>query len=378
MTSTRSQHRCAGAVALTVTVVLGFLLLPAAASAQDRKALMATGSSQRKAGDDLGALSSFLRAHALGPTPETFAQIGTCEFALNRFVEAEIHLAEAMKASQDPWVRKNHVALQEYVASTKAMLGWVEIVGTPAGADVEVGGRPVGHLPLPGRVRVAAGEVNIRMDAPGFKVYRQDVEVTADEVRRVNIDLVPLNAAEPSKIAQAKIGQLGGRRGAGSSTIDTDVTAGPGPGGGSSSASTYRTAGWVTAGGGVVLLTAGVAALVIKESSTQEFNDYMKNDPVHRCNEASPGKGGPNCATLLDRSQTAKVIGYSAIAGAALAGVVSVILLSANPAEAVAQLGPGASPEASRADARKLARSGPQLRCAPSLLQLGGACAMTF
>jgi hypothetical protein len=374
MTSTSSRNRCAGALALIATVVLGLLLLPAASWAQDRKSLMLMGQSQRKSGDDLGALGSFLRAHALSPTPESFAQIGTCEFALNRFVEAEIHFAEAMKFPQDPWIRKNHVALQEYVASTKAMLGWIEVVGTPAGAEVEVGGRPVGRLPLAGRIRVSVGEVNIRMDAPGFKVNRQDVEVTADQVRRVNIDLVPMNANEPTKVAQARIGQPGSRRRAeASSAIDNEVAAGGPPGGGNSSlASTYRTAGWVTAGAGAVLLAAGITALVIKESSTQEFNDYMKNVPAKRCNEAVAGNGGANCTTFLDRSHTANLIGYSAIAGAALAGIVSVILLSANPHEdPVAGLAPDAS--------RKLARSSSsQLRCAPSLLQLGGACAMTF
>jgi hypothetical protein len=359
------------ALTLALATALGLLAAPAPCqAADDRKALIQMGNLQRKAGDDLGALAFFQRAHAIGATPESFAQIGMCEFALNRFVDAEIHLAEAMKASQDPWIRKNNVALQEYVASTKSMLGWIEIVGTPAGAEVEVGGRPVGRLPLAGRIRVAAGEVNVRMDAPGYRVERQDVEVPADQVTRLNIDLVQLGVNESAR-AQGKAAAAGGRRrnGGSPSPVD-DVTAGPGSDSPETGRSPYRTAGWITAGASVVLLGVGIGGMAVGESNVKEFNDYMKNT-AKRCNEQAPNNGGATCTSYLDRSKTAKIIGYSALAGSALAAVVSVILLSANPVE-VAQTSPVPS-------ARALARSSaPQLLCVPSLTQLGGACSLTF
>jgi hypothetical protein len=240
-------------------------------------------------------------------------------------------------------------------------------------------------LPLPGRIRVPVGEVNVRMDAPGFKVNRQDVEVAADQVKRVNIDLVPVNGASPApRLVQAQAVRTMGapgsrRRGAapGNDDASGDVSADSFDGGSTARpTSPYRTAGWITAGAGVVLLGAGVAALVVKESSTQDFNDYMKDVPSKRCNEAVKGNGGATCTTYLDRSRTAKIIGYSALAGAALAGVVSVILLSANPVDqAVAQLSPAVAARRSGTLARGSSQS---LRCAPSLLQLGGACALTF
>jgi hypothetical protein len=376
MTSYSSLRRFA--VASTLIAVSVLVRAPGTCWAQDRKTLIQMGNSQRKAGDDLGALGSFLRAHALAPTPESFAQIGMCEFVLNRFVDAEIHLAEAMKSPQDAWIRKNHVALQEYVASTKAMLGWIEVVGTPAGAEVEVGGRPVGRLPLPGRIRVAVGEVNVRMDAPGFRVNRQDVEVTADQIRRLNIDLVPLSAnVAANGPPPPRMGAPGSRRHASDPAlgIDGDVTAGNGPGSGSVGAgSPYRMAGWITAGAGAVLLGTGVVALFFRESNTQQFNDYEKDGK--RCNEAIKGNGGSACTTYLDRSHTATVVAYGAFASAALAGVVSAILLSANPADqAIGQLSPAAG--AQLASARAGTRAG-RLRCVPNTLQLGGACSLTF
>ena len=372
MTSQRSIRKL---LVLAAAFVLSSLLgaLAPCHAAEDRKALIQMGNMQRKAGDDLSALAYFQRAHALGATPESIALIGTCEFALNRFVDAEIHLAEAMKSAQDAWIRKNHVVLSEYLASTKAMLGWIEVVGTPAGADVEVGGKPVGRLPLSGRVRVASGEVNVRMDAPGFRIARKDVQVPADQVTRLTMNLVPMTANEAK--AQAKAGPAVERRAAPAQpdhAVDGDVTARPAPSTSPHAGPSYRTAGWITAGAAVVLLGTGVGAIAVKESNTQNFNDYMKELPAKRCNEALTDNGGSECTGFLERSRTAKVIGYGALAGAALAATVSVILLSANP-------GDDAGTRTRANPGPRLAQSPrPNLLCAPTLTQLGGACALTF
>src|SRR5919205_1264432 len=91
---------------VALAVLLGPLTRPApsqAAPPDERRALMQQASQQRKAGNDLEALALYKRAHALAATPESFAQLGTTEFSLNRFLDAEVHLTEALRAGQDPW-----------------------------------------------------------------------------------------------------------------------------------------------------------------------------------------------------------------------------------------------------------------------------------
>lgn len=342
--------------ALLVTVVA------APARAQDRRALLERGKAERMAGDEVAALNSFTRAHAISPSAESFGLMGASEYNLSRWVDAEIHLTEALRAKDDPWVQRHRVKLTQLLATVRTQLGWIEIVGTPAGAEVEVAGRPVGRLPLPQPVRVAGGEVNVRLAAPGYKVARRDVDVSYDQVTRVNIDLERGPGVDPyDRNARAK----GGSRAA-DPVVEGEITALPPRGGGGGSG--LRTAGWVVAGAGAVFAAGGIAALIIKESNVTRFNDHNKQlmDEARRCNEAKANAGGGPCPTYLDRARTAKTLAYVAFTGAGLAALVSGILISAAPSGDQAALG------------GRIARTEAPA-CLPTLGEgLGGACRFRF
>ena len=168
-------------------VVVG--LAGPARAAEDPAALVQQAKNLRLAGDDEGAYKLYLRAHNLAKSPETAAHLGMAEINLALWVDAENHLREALKKPNDPFVARNRVPIVEQLKMVRTHLGLLEVVGRPSGAEVEVGGKPVGRLPLPGPLRVPTGETNIRVAADGHKVARRDVTVQPGQFDRIAVEL---------------------------------------------------------------------------------------------------------------------------------------------------------------------------------------------
>src|SRR5262245_713516 len=78
-----------------------------ASASNDEDALIRRGLELRRRGDDAAALPHFERAYWLAQSPRSAAQLGFAEQALGRWSDAEVHVAEALRAGDDPWVRKN-------------------------------------------------------------------------------------------------------------------------------------------------------------------------------------------------------------------------------------------------------------------------------
>ncbi len=159
------------------------------ARGEDAESLIKDGIELRRAGDDQAAHKLFVRAYQLARTPRGAAQLGLCEQALSRWVDAETHLSEALRGGRDPWIKKNRVVLDGSMETVKSHLGRVAITGRPAGASVEVDGRAVGALPLTAAVRVAAGEVNVRVASDGHEVGRRVVAVKPGELVSISVEL---------------------------------------------------------------------------------------------------------------------------------------------------------------------------------------------
>lgn len=184
----------AAVCALTVGLrVANGAQLPAAES----DALIFQGIQMRKEGRDLDALPLFQKAAKLQPTPRAVAQLGTCEQAAGLWVKSEGHLQQALKQGQDPWIRKNEVALREALAHVQDRIGSVEIWGTPAGAKVSIDGEVVGTLPVSGLVRTAEGRRVVSIEAPGFLPEKRAIEVRPTELKREHVVLASLGAPPP-------------------------------------------------------------------------------------------------------------------------------------------------------------------------------------
>lgn len=175
-------------VALLLLVVGPFAFAAPAAANVD--ALIRRGAQLRVQGKHDEALQLFQQAHALEPSGRTLAQMGLAEYSLQRYVDAEEHLAAAV-ATDSPWVAKNRRTLEEALGGVRAHVAIVTLTG-PAGAEVTMNGRPLGRLPLSEALRVAEGPLHFEATAPGRQPAVLDVPVQGGKAFQVTLDLPPV------------------------------------------------------------------------------------------------------------------------------------------------------------------------------------------
>lgn len=185
------MNRSSKEVVPAAVVLVALLSAPwSVAQATDPAVLAAEGVRLRREGKDQEALPLFQEALKLQPTPRAFAQVGVCEQAVGLWVAAEEHMIEALKHSEDLWIKKNEAALREALAFVQGKIGSMTIWGTPAGAKVSIDGEPAGRLPLPRPVRVAAGRRVLVTEAPDFITDTRAVEVQPGNLSREHVALV--------------------------------------------------------------------------------------------------------------------------------------------------------------------------------------------
>lgn len=184
-----------GAVALCSTYI--GTAAPSLAAPKDNQGaedLARQGIELRRAGRDAEAVSQFQRAYELAPTPRYAAQYGLCLLALSRWTEADLLLAKAVSAKDDPWIKKNRSTLKEASESAKSHIGRLEILGSPEGAQVSVNGRTVGTFPLAADLPVNEGSVDIEVAAPGFTGSTRNLSVRGASYQSVVVRLAPVVA----------------------------------------------------------------------------------------------------------------------------------------------------------------------------------------
>lgn len=182
------SHRSYSLVALVVAVLLGSAVRAAEPETADQ--LVAKGVELRKKGDHTGALREFQAAHAKEPSGRTLAQMGIAEATLQRWTDADEHLAQAL-GSAGPWVEKNRSTLEQTLQTVRMHTAEVSING-PAGAVVTIADKVVGQLPLPNILRVREGAVAIKVESPGHKPFSQIITVGGGTRLIVTATLEPL------------------------------------------------------------------------------------------------------------------------------------------------------------------------------------------
>lgn len=175
------------------------------ASADDRtEERIRAGVELRRVGNDEAALPHFQEAYRLDRTAKTAGQLGLCEQALGRWVDAEDHLMEAFQQRQDPWVKKNNQILREQLQGVKAHIGRVEVKGEPSGASVSVQGRSIGNLPLQKPVRVNEGRVDVEVRASGYAPMVRTLEVGGGQHQTIVLNLVS-TATSPDPVPVSRL-----------------------------------------------------------------------------------------------------------------------------------------------------------------------------
>jgi hypothetical protein len=200
---------------VAIAVLMGLVpLVPSAAAGQAgnpaaaAEELVRKGVDLRKQGKNLEAFDYFQQAHALHPAPRPAAQLGLVEFQLGRWVEAEAHLEAALKVPGDPFIRQNRRTIEEAMATVRSHIAFIEIKGTPEGAEVAVNGRPVGRLPLAGLVKAGDGYAEVMISADGFQSTRNTLSLQAGLTQQVYVTLqrLPARLAAPAPGAPAVTG----------------------------------------------------------------------------------------------------------------------------------------------------------------------------
>jgi tetratricopeptide (TPR) repeat protein len=317
------------------------LAAPAAASSE-AEALIRQGIALRKQGKDLEALERFQKAQLLAPSGRALSQRGLAQQALGRWVEAESDLSTALGSAADEWVQRNRASLERALGVVRGRLGTVEVIGSPAGAELRINGQSRGTLPLTAPLRVPEGSAVLELTSAGHVPQARTVLVVAGKLHRETMNLTPvprLDVAAPAPAPPAA-----------APPSPEELT----------SRSRLRVLGWVSLGVGAGLLGAGVAGVVLREQSAQKFNS-----------DACVGNGktrAENCGGDLSQAQTTERLAIGAFVAGGVLSVGSAVLLIWE------------ARTRRRADAAASSRPGPTLawRCGAGPGHVGVSCGARF
>jgi len=173
---------CAAATAILLTVPV--------ASAQSAEVLIQQGLDLRRQQRDEEALQRFQDAYNLNHSAQALAQIALAEQALGRFVEAEIHLQQALAVQGDAWISTRQPQLQQALQQISSQLGTIQIQGGVPGAVVFVNGVERGTMPQAANLRVRAGSAVVEIRAQGYVPVQRTVNVLAGGTSRESIQLI--------------------------------------------------------------------------------------------------------------------------------------------------------------------------------------------
>ncbi|HEX2659375.1 MAG TPA: PEGA domain-containing protein [Polyangia bacterium] len=281
---------------------------------ESEEALIERGIALREARDDSAALELFRKAYELKKGGRALAQAALAEQALARWVAAEGDLQQALSRGDDAWIARNKALLNQALVEIQDHLGWLQVDGGVAGAEVVIDGVVAGKLPLATAARAPAGSVALQVRAPGYLPYARTVNVPKRTATRETVALMPAVAAAPPADEASGTGAWSARKKVG---LGLGAAA-------------------------VVSAAVGTTFIFVRDGRARTFNDAG-------CGTAALT---PDCGGLRDKAETAKVIGVAGLLGAAVLGGVSAYLL----------LAPGG------AEPGQVARAGlgASLRCAPS------------
>ena len=177
---------------------------PAVGEVAESDALILEGVKLREQGKDAEALHLFVRAQELAPTPRALAQRALAEQALGDWAQAEAHLKEALAAVDDPWIARHRPALEGALAVIGEHLGYLQVNGGVAGAELRLDGQLVGTLPLGAPLRVVTGRPLLEVTLAGYYPVRREIAIKAGSLSTESIELV---AAPPQPQAASDAGR---------------------------------------------------------------------------------------------------------------------------------------------------------------------------
>lgn len=321
------------AVTLATSTVLATLPVREARAvetdADEPERLIRLGNELRRKGDNVRAFGYLQRAYDLSRTPRAEAQLGLCEEALGRFLEAEDHLTEAL-GSHDAWVDAKRQALEEARISGRKHLGNLKVTSAPPGTTVSVGDRPPQRLGSDGRLWTTPGPVNLTFAAEGYRRSSKAVTLTPGQEVTIEAGLMPFSStatgtatSPPALVPPTQ--PLAGTASAGhppsSSPARPEAPPPPPKGQGEDDRRFWRITGLALGGAGAAMVGGGVVLELVASHKFSAINDdAAANRPYDSANgNWKTFEGG--------------AIALFAAGGAALVAGTTLYLLNREPAE---------------------------------------------
>ena len=257
---------------LTLGLFVVFVLSSFAptASAQGVEAaadvLINSGYERLAEGDAEVALSLFQQAHQIYPSPRSLAQIGLAEGALERWGDAEGHLAEAISNAAHPWIAPRIEPLRARLEAVREHLGRLEVTGGDPRTTLRVDGRNRGPVAAES-LWLAPGEHRIEVRGAGLTLFTRTVTLREGETTRLQLD----PRAEQRRTTRGPVQRA-----------EPEPPAEP---------TRMWTPGWFVAGGGVAFAAAGAALAAVAATEHTTLLDLCSNDgdgDDMACTEVSP------------------------------------------------------------------------------------------
>lgn len=271
------------------------------------QALLKEGARFYEKGALVPALEKFQAAYAEYPSAKLLFNIGQASRDLGRPVDA-MNAFERFLSQADDAPAETVEEAKRSVAELEGKLGKLQIQCATEDAEISVDGKRVGSAPLPGIIWAEPGHHQVIAQREGFVPAVEEVDVNANWVHTVVVNLQPIEATLPAPVRPAAATSLERRK-----VVDLPA---PRP---EARRAGYTWA-WVASGSAVVL---GGTAVVLGASMRSKFDSLNKS-----CGSASPGF--PGCSesdieTVLVRRNLANVSWGLAAAAAVTAGILFVV-----------------------------------------------------
>jgi hypothetical protein len=146
------------------------------------------------------ALEAYQSAYELSPTPALLYNLGRVFQALNRHPEALAKI-EAFKASAPADLLLKVPDLDKLLEDLRARVGTLDLACNVAGARVFVDRTVVGTTPLPGRLKLNAGRLQVDVQAEGYFPFHQTLDLEGAAVHSIQVTL--LNSSNGTLVVNA-------------------------------------------------------------------------------------------------------------------------------------------------------------------------------
>ena len=267
---------------------------PAGSPAEEADTLYREALVLAKAGEWPKAYQKLLHAFQIKKSFDIATNLGAVEYNLGKFTDAAEHLRYGLSIfppNAKPELKK---ASEEVYAKARAQVSTVQLVVSPADADVKIDGRAI-PPDQRAEVFVQPGEIVVEGGAKGYEPFRENWNALKNWTMHVRVTLKPLGSAGPTASVTTTV-------------APTSVPVSPGPNkalviGGAAVA-------------GAVLIVGGVLVGVAQGTRSQLQADAPKRpDGTAACSSSEPASGAhATCNDLRARAAVGNALGQSGIA----------------------------------------------------------------